>query len=288
MATNIAQDEQKTWKMLVDMQQQMNSFQTGLMRALESATVAATAARGAADAAQGSGRPSRLSEPASVPNVRFGQSTTRIHPIKELYDEALKHFEKQAVRWTQEEIDRLTSLISAMEQNKYNELKIHLPTWYISVQGAFGCCGVERVLAGVTGERLCFIIHDSERHEHKKRDEHQPSREQHLHPKSDTPQAQTAHLPSVKALSSKQVFVQSCASLKFKQQEWPDLGLEDVDRQGVGPKAAEHHALEIYRKMIGKVRQKAAHEEKKKDDDQKKKEEVSKKLEDENPGNLLV
>ena len=40
------------------------------MRALETATVAATAARGAADAAQGSGRPSGPPEPASVPNVQ--------------------------------------------------------------------------------------------------------------------------------------------------------------------------------------------------------------------------
>ena len=83
--------------MLMDMQQQMISFQTGLMRALETATVAATAARGAADAAQGSGRPPGPPEPASVPNGRFGQSTTRIHPIKELHDEALKYFEKQAL-----------------------------------------------------------------------------------------------------------------------------------------------------------------------------------------------
>ena len=136
VATNIAQDQQNTWKMLMDMQQQMISFQTGLMRALETATVAATAARGAADAAQGSGRPSRPPEPASVPNVRCGQSTTRIHPIKELHDEALKYFEKQAVLHernaqklvrTQKEIDRLTSVISAMEQSKYNELTFIYP-----------------------------------------------------------------------------------------------------------------------------------------------------------------
>ena len=97
-----------------------------------------------------------------------------------------------------------------------------------------------------------------------------------------TLQARNAHLASVKTLSSKQVFLESYASSKFKQQEWPDLGLEEVDQ------AAEHHALEIYRKMVDKVRQKAAVEEKKKDDDLKKKEEVSKKLEDEKPGNLLV
>ena len=58
VATNIAQDRQNAWMMLMDMQQQIISFQTGLMRALETATVAATAARGATDAAQGSGRPS--------------------------------------------------------------------------------------------------------------------------------------------------------------------------------------------------------------------------------------
>ena len=80
----------------MDMQQQMISFQTGLMRALETATVAATAARGATHAAQGSGRPSGQPEPASVPNVTFGQRTNKIHPIKELHDEALKYFEKQA------------------------------------------------------------------------------------------------------------------------------------------------------------------------------------------------
>ena len=97
VATNIAQDQQNTLNMLMDMQQQMISFQTELMRALETATVAATAARGAADAAQGSGRPSGPPEPASVPNVRFGQSTNRIHAIKELHDEALKCFEKQAL-----------------------------------------------------------------------------------------------------------------------------------------------------------------------------------------------
>ena len=102
-----------------------------------------------------------------------------------------------------------------------------------------------------------------------------------------TLQAQAAHLASVKRLSSKKVFLESCARLKFKQQEWPDLALEDVDRQGVDPKAAEHNALEIYRKMVDKLRQKDAAEEKKKDDDLKKKEEVSKKLKNEKPGNLF-
>ena len=78
-------------------------------------------------AAQGSGRPSGPPEPTSVPNVRLGQCTNGIHPIKELHDEALKYFEKQALLHernvlklvrTQKEIDRLSSVISAMEQSK--------------------------------------------------------------------------------------------------------------------------------------------------------------------------
>ena len=99
-------------------------------------TIAAAAARGAEDAAQASGRPSESPEPASVPSVRFGQSATRIHPIKELHDEALKYFEKQAllhernvqkVVRAQREIDRPTVVISAMEQSKYGELKFIYP-----------------------------------------------------------------------------------------------------------------------------------------------------------------
>ena len=186
VATNFAQDQQNTWKMLMDMQQQMISFQTGLMRALETATVAATAAKGAADAAQGSGRPSGPSgpsgppEPASVPNVRFGQITNRIYPIKELHDEVLKYFEKQALLHernvlklvrTQKEIDRLMSVISEMEQSKYNELKFIYPPGTSPFKAPSDGCGDERGFAGVIGERLRFIFYDSKRHEQKKRDE---------------------------------------------------------------------------------------------------------------------
>ena len=278
VATNSAQDQQNTWKMLMDMQQQMISFQTGLMRALETATVAATAARGAADAAQGSGRPSGPPEPTSVPNVRFGQSTTRIHPIKELHDEALKYFEKQALLHernaqklvrTQKEIDRLTSLISAMEQSKYNELKFIYPPGTSPFKAPSDVAEMNEALQESLENDyvLSFTIPKGTSRRNAMNISH--------------------HLASVKTLSSKQVFLQSCASLRFKQQEWPDLGLEDVDRQGVDLKAAEHHALEIYPKMIDKVRQKAAAEEKKTNDDLKK-EEVSKKLENEKPGNLFV
>ena len=142
------------------------------MRTLETATVATTAARSAAHAAQGSGRPSGPPEPASVPYVRFGQSTNRIHPIKELHDEALKYFEKQALLHernvlklvrTQKEIDRLTSVISAMEQSKYNELKFIYPPGTSPFKAPSGRCGDERGFAGVIGERLRFIFYDSER-----------------------------------------------------------------------------------------------------------------------------
>ena len=175
---------------------------------------------------------------------------------------------------TQKKIDRLTSVISAMEQKQIQRAEIHLSAWHMSVQGTFGRCGDERGSAEIVGERLRFFIHDSETHERKKRGEHQPPREQHLQPKSDTTGSDCS------SGLCQNIILETgfpCASLKFKQQEWPDLGLEDVDRQGVGPKAAEHHALEICRKMTDKVRQKAAVKEKKKDDDLKKKKEVSKK-----------
>ena len=271
----------------------MISFQTGLMRALETATVAATAARGAADAAQGSGRPSGPPEPASVPNVRCGQSTTRIHPIKELHDEALKYFEKQALLHernaqklvrTQTEIDRLTSVICAMEQSKYNELKFIYPPGTSPFKAPSDVAEMNEALQESLENDfvLSFTIPKGTSRRNAMNISHHAS---NTFVRKVTPQAQPAHLASVKALSSKQVFLQSCTSLKFSKngQTWAWR-----DRQGVDPKAAEHHALEIYRKMVDKVRQKAAAEEKKKDDDLKKKEEVSKKLEDEKPGNLLV
>ena len=260
----------------------MISFQTGLMRALETATVAATAARGAADAAQVSGRPSGPPEPASVPNVRFGQSTNRIHPIKELHDEALKYFEKHHGRnvlklvRTQKEIDRLTSVSSAMEQSKYNELEFIYPPGTSPFKAPSDVAEMNEALQESLENDyvLSLRIPKGTSRRNAMNISHHAS---NTFIRKVTLQAQNAHLASVKTLSSKQVFLASCASLKFKQQEWPDLGLEDVERQGVDPKAAEYHALEIYRKMVDKVRQKAAVEEKKKDDDLKKKEEVSKK-----------
>ena len=296
VAANITLDQQNTWKALMDMQQQMISFQTGLMRVLETATIAAAAARGAADAAQASGRPSESPEPASVPSVRFGHSATRIHPIKELHDEALKYFEKQALLHernvlklvrTQREIERLTTVISAMEQSKYNELKFIYPPGTSPFKAPSDVVEMNESLqeSSESDYVVSFTIPRGSSRRTAMNICHHVS---NTFIRKVTLQAQTAHLASVKSLSSKQVFLQSCASLKFKQQEWPDLGLEDVDRQCVDRKAAEHHALEIYRRMIDKVRRKAADDEKKKEEDLKKKEEVSKKLEEAKPGNLLV
>ena len=253
---------------------------------------------GCGSSSQGcSGRSSRIWKTVrTASNVRFGQSTNRIHPIKELHDEALKYFEKQALLLernvqklvrTQKEIDRLTSVISAMEQSKYNELKFIYPPGTSPFKAPSDVAEMNEALQESLegGYVLSFTIPKGR---NAMNISHHAS---NTFIQKATLQAQNAHLASVKTLSSKQVLLASCASLKFKQQEWPDLGLEDVERQGVDLKAAEYHALEICRKMKDKVRQKAAVEEKKKDDDLKKKEEVSKKKkknEDEKPANLLV
>ena len=277
-ATNFAQDQQNTWKMLMDMQQQMISVQTALMRALETATVAATAARGAADAAQGSGRPSGPPEPASVPNVRFGQSINRTYSIKELHDEAVKYFEEQAlfherdvqklVR-TQKENDRLTSVISAMEQSTYNELKFICPPGTSPFKAPSDVAEMnEALLESLKNDYvLSFTIPNVTSRRNAMNISHHAS---NTFIRKVTLQAQTAHLASVKTFSSKQVFLESCASLKLIQQQWADLGLEDVDRQRVDPTAAEHHALEIYWKNDREAAsKKLLSEEKKKDPEEK-------------------
>ena len=188
---------------------------------------------------------------------------------------------------TQKENDRLTSVISAMEQSKYNELKFIYPPGTSPFKAPSEVAEMnEALLESLENDCvLSFTIPKGTCRRNAMNISHHASNT--FIPKV-AQQAQNAHLASVKTFSSKQVSLASCVSLKFRQQEWPVLGLEDVERQGVDPKAAEYHALEIYRKMIDKVRQKAAVEEKKKDDDLKKKEEVSKKVEDGKPGNLVA
>ena len=84
-----------------------------------------------------------------------------------------------------------------------------------------------------------------------------------------TLQAQTAHLASVKTFSSKQVFLESCASLKLIQQEWGRLGL---GRRG--PPKTRQQRNTMHWKSIGKNDREAASkkllsEEKKKDPEEK-------------------
>ena len=62
-------------------------------------------------------------------------------------------------------------------------------------------------------------------------DEHQPPCEQYFHQESNSASSDRSLGLGQDFIIKKQVFLQSYASLKFKQQEWPDLGLEDVDRQ---------------------------------------------------------
>ena len=189
--------------------------------------------RGAADAAQGSGRPSGPLEPASVPNVRFGQSTNRIHPIKKLHDEALKYFEKQALLHernvlklvrTQKEIDRLTSVISAMEQSKYNELKFIYPPGTSPFKAPSDVAEMNEALqeSFENDYVLSVTIPKGTSRRNAMNISHHAS---NTFIRKATLQAQSGHLASVKTLSSKQGFLASCASLKFKQQEWPRLGL---------------------------------------------------------------
>ena len=164
---------------------------------------------------------------------------------------------------TQKEIDRLTSVISEMEQSKYNELKFIYPPVTSPFVAPWDVAEMnEALLESLENDYISsFTIPKSASRTNAMNISHHAS---NTFIRTVTLQAQNAHLASVKTLSSKQVFLKSCASVRFKQREWPDLGLEDVDRQGVDPKAAEHHAPDLYRKMTDKVRQKAAVEEKKK------------------------
>ena len=164
---------------------------------------------------------------------------------------------------TQKEIDRLTSVIIALEQSKYNELKFIYPPGTSPFKAPQDVAEMNEALLESL-ENDCVLQITIPKGTIRRNISHHAI---NTFIRKVTLQVQTAHLASVEALSSKQFFLQSCSRLKFKKREWPDLGLEDVDRQGFDPKAAKHHALEIYPKMTDKVRQKAAAEEKKKDDD---------------------
>ena len=143
---------------------------------------------------------------------------------------------KKLVR-TQKEIDRRTSVISAMEQSKYNELKFIHPLGTFPFKAPSDVAEMnEALLESVENDPvLSLTIPKGTSRRNAMNISHHAS---NTFIRKVTLQAQTAHLASVKALSSKQVFLQPCASLKFKQQEWPDFGWEDVDLQGVDPKSS--------------------------------------------------
>ena len=211
--------------------------------ALETATVAATAAKGAADAAQGSGRPSGPSgppEPASVPNVRFGQITNRIHSIKELHDEALKYFEKQALLHernvlklvrTQKEIDRLMSVISAMEQSNYNELQFIYPPGTSPFKAPSDVAEMNEALQESLENDyvLSFTIPKGTSRRNTMNISHHA---RNTFIRKVTLQAQNAHLASVKTLSSKQGFPCVMRELQVQTARMAGLGLGERGTTG--------------------------------------------------------
>ena len=133
---------------------------------------------------------------------------------------------------TQKEIDRLTSVISAMEQSKCNELTFIYPPGTSPFKAPSDVAEMnEALLESLENDSVSpFTIPKGTSRRNAMNVSHHAS---NTSIRKVTLQAQTAHLASVKALSSKQVFLQSCTSLKFKQQTWPELGLKDVHRQGV-------------------------------------------------------
>ena len=138
---------------------------------------------------------------------------------------------------TQKEIDRLMSVISAMEQSKYNELTFIYPPGTSPFKAPSDVAEINEALQeSLENDYVlsCTIPKGTSRRNAMNISHHASN----TFIRKVTLQAQNAHLASVKTLSSKQVFLASCASLKFKQQEWPDFGLEDMERQGVDPKSS--------------------------------------------------
>ena len=198
------------------------------------AAVAATAAKCAADAAQGSGRPSGPPEPASCAKSQvWPEHKQDPSDQKSSHDEALKYFEKQAlvhernvqklVR-TQKKIDRLTSVISAMEQSKYNELKFIYPPGTCPFKAPSDVAEMnEALLKSLRNDYvLSFTIPLSTNRRNAMNTSHHAS---NTFSRKVTLQAQTAHLPSVKTLSSKKVFLESCAKPRVQTARKARLGL---------------------------------------------------------------
>ena len=111
-----------------------------------------------------------------------------------------------------------TSVISAMEQSKYNELKFIYTPATSPFKAPSDVAEMNEALQESLENDfvLSLTIPKGTSRRNAMNIGHHAS---NTFIRKVTLQAQFAHLASVKALSSKQVFLQSCASLKFKQQE---------------------------------------------------------------------
>ena len=78
------------------------------------------------------------------------------------------------------------SVISAMEQSKYNELKFIYPPGTTPNKAPSDVAEMNEALQESLENDYVLSFTIPKRHEQKKRDEHQSPREQHFHPKSDT------------------------------------------------------------------------------------------------------
>ena len=110
----------------------------------------------------------------------------------------------------------------AMEQSNYSELKFNYPPGTSPFKAPSDVAEMNEALQESieNGYVVSFTIPQGSSRRTAMNISHHAS---NTFIRKVTLQAHTAHLASVKTLSSKQVSLQSCASLQFKQQEWPDL-----------------------------------------------------------------
>ena len=141
-------------------------------------------------------------------------SAASVHPIRELHDEALKYFEKQALLHernvqklvrTQREIDRLTSVISAKEQSIFGELKFIYPPGTSPFKAPSDFAEMNEALHE-SSEGDYVVSFTIPRGSSRRTALNISHHANNTFIRKVTLQAQTAHLASIKTLSSKQVF----------------------------------------------------------------------------------
>ena len=173
-------------------------------------------------------RGSRIWETVRIARTRIG-AKRQLWPVHNK-DPSNQGRNVQKLVRTQREIDRLPSVISAMEQSKYGEQEFIYPPGTSPFKAPSDVAEMNEALReSLEGDNVVsFTI---------PRVSSRRTAMNISHPASNTffrkvtLQAQTAHLASVETLSSKQVFLQSCASLKFKQQEWRSWTAKGVTRR---------------------------------------------------------